>query len=124
MDISLGDGSGPRAANFVRQQMAAYAPLAPLVLTLKVFLRAAGLNEVANGGLSSFSLTNMVLAHLQEDLKAGQDIYDLGESLYGFFCRWVDGSLHGVGVRCWVWVCVGHGFVAGQRRMYTCPHKP
>ena len=40
-----------------------------LVLVLKVYLRSCGLNEVANGGLSSFSLTNMVLAHLLEELK-------------------------------------------------------
>jgi DNA polymerase sigma len=36
---------------------------------LKVFLRSCGLNEVANGGLSSFSLTLMVLAHLMQELQ-------------------------------------------------------
>jgi non-canonical poly(A) RNA polymerase PAPD5/7 len=90
VDISLGDGSGPRAASYISQQVEAYPPLAPLVLVLKVFLRSLGLNEVANGGLSSFSLTNMVLAHLQEELKLGADIYDLGETLYSFLCRYGD----------------------------------
>jgi hypothetical protein len=46
-----------------------YPPLAPLTLVIKVFLRSCGLNEVANGGLSSFSITNMVLAHLMQELQ-------------------------------------------------------
>lgn len=49
--------------------MSAYPPLAPLTLVIKVFLRSCGLNEVANGGLSSFSITNMVLAHLLQELQ-------------------------------------------------------
>ncbi len=36
---------------------------------LKAYLKACRLNEVMTGGLSSYSLTNMVLAHLQEELK-------------------------------------------------------
>lgn len=35
-DVSLGDESGPRAARYVAQQIAAYPPLAPLTLVLKV----------------------------------------------------------------------------------------
>ncbi|KAI8469643.1 MAG: hypothetical protein J3K34DRAFT_522009 [Monoraphidium minutum] len=87
-DISLGDESGPAAARYVTQQIAAYPPLAPLVLVLKVYLRRCGLNEVSNGGLSSYSLTLMVLAHLQEEIKAGNDVFDLGEALYGFLLRY------------------------------------
>jgi hypothetical protein len=34
-DVSVGDGSGPAAARYVAQQIAAYPPLAPLVLVLK-----------------------------------------------------------------------------------------
>lgn len=52
-------------------QVSAYPPLAPLTLVLKVLLRSCGLNEVANGGLSSFSITNMVLAHILEELQVG-----------------------------------------------------
>ena len=70
-DVSLGDDSGPAAANWVTKQIAAYPPLAPLVLVLKVYLRRCGLNEVVQGGLSSYSLTLMVLAHLQEEIKVG-----------------------------------------------------
>ncbi len=43
-----------------------------MVLVLKVYLCNCGLNEVANGGLSSFSLTLMVLAHLMEELRSGR----------------------------------------------------
>jgi hypothetical protein len=50
-------------------QIGAYPPLAPLVLVLKVYLRSCGLNEVANGGISSFALTNMVLAHIMDELQ-------------------------------------------------------
>jgi len=39
------------------------------VLVLKCYLKSLGLNEVASGGLSSYSLCNMVIAHLQEELK-------------------------------------------------------
>jgi non-canonical poly(A) RNA polymerase PAPD5/7 len=59
----------PAAAAELCLQIAAYPPLAPLVLVLKVYLRSCGLNEVANGGISSFSLTNMVLAHIMDELR-------------------------------------------------------
>lgn len=35
-------------------------PLRPLLLLLKAFLKQRGLNESHQGGLSSFSLLNMV----------------------------------------------------------------
>jgi DNA polymerase sigma len=50
-------------------QVGAYPSLSPLVLVLKVYLRSCGLNEVANGGISSFALTNMVLAHIMDELR-------------------------------------------------------
>jgi hypothetical protein len=37
------------------------------VLTAKALLKEAGLNEVFTGGLSSYSLLNMALAHLQAE---------------------------------------------------------
>jgi DNA polymerase sigma len=39
--------------------------LRPLTLTLKALLRGAGLNEVFWGGLSSYAVTLMVVAHLK-----------------------------------------------------------
>lgn len=55
-----------------RVQVAQHPPLAPLTLVVKVFLRSCGLNEVANGGLSSFSITNMVLAHILQEMQVGE----------------------------------------------------
>ncbi|KAG2438992.1 hypothetical protein HYH02_010783 [Chlamydomonas schloesseri] len=88
VDVSMSDDSGPRAARYMAQQCRAYPPLKPLVLVLKAYLKACRLNEVNTGGLSSYSLTNMVIAHLQEELKSGHDISDLGETLYTFLLRY------------------------------------
>lgn len=90
VDISLGDELGPRAANYVIQQARAHPPLRPLVLVLKSYLKGCGLNEVATGGLSSYSLTHMAIAHLLEEAKAGRDVFDLGETLYSFLLRYGD----------------------------------
>jgi DNA polymerase sigma len=32
-------------------------------------MRSCGLNQVANGGISSFAVTNMVLAHIMDELR-------------------------------------------------------
>jgi DNA polymerase sigma len=48
-------------------QVSALPPLRPLVLVIKAMLKEAGLNEVFTGGLSSYSLVNMVVAHLQAE---------------------------------------------------------
>jgi hypothetical protein len=45
----------------------ALPPLRPLVLVTKALLKEAGLNEVFTGGLSSYSLINMTIAHLQAE---------------------------------------------------------
>ena len=50
--------------------MAAHPALRPLALTLKALLRTAApapLNDVATGGLGSYSLVNMLVAHLMLD---------------------------------------------------------
>lgn len=52
-------------------RLQAIPPLRPLVLVVKAFLKEACLNEVFTGGLSSFSLTLMVLAHLQAEVCQG-----------------------------------------------------
>jgi DNA polymerase sigma len=51
----------------VTPQVRALPPLRPLVLVIKAMLKEAGLNEVFTGGLSSYSLVNMVVAHLQAE---------------------------------------------------------
>lgn len=71
LDVSLNSGEALRATAFLLQQQAAEPALRPLVLLLKAWLRYAGLAEVYSGGLGSFSLTNMVIAHLQEEKVVG-----------------------------------------------------
>lgn len=66
-DISLGVANGAEAVHFVARQIKAMPPLRPLVLVIKAFLKEAGMNEVFTGGLSSYSLCNMVIAHLQAE---------------------------------------------------------
>ena len=88
VDISISDSSGTQAAQYISVQSSKYPPMRPLVLVLKSYLKAQRLNDVATGGLSSYSLCNMVVAHLQEELKCGRDIYDLGETLYSFLLRY------------------------------------
>lgn len=57
--------SGLVAGAWVRSYAARYPPLRPLVLLLKGLLLQRGVNDVATGGLGSFTLTNMVIAHFQ-----------------------------------------------------------
>ncbi len=45
-------------------QVAAWPALRPLVHVIKSYLKSQRLNDVAEGGLSSYGLTYMVLAHL------------------------------------------------------------
>ncbi|KAL3151268.1 hypothetical protein ABBQ38_013107 [Trebouxia sp. C0009 RCD-2024] len=63
-DISLGAVNGAAAVKFVRQMAAAAPPLRVLVLTIKALLKETMLNEVFTGGLSSYSIVNMVMTHL------------------------------------------------------------
>lgn len=66
-DISLGAVNGAAAAAFLRAQVRAVPPLRPLALVLKALLRQAGANAVFLGGLSSYTLVNMVVAFLQRE---------------------------------------------------------
>ena len=70
MDVSINSAGGAHAAALVARHMAAFPALRPLALTLKALLRAAApapLNDVAVGGLGSYSLINMLVAHLMLD---------------------------------------------------------
>ena len=64
-DISIGVANGAAAVAMVRRAVIDLPPLRPLCLALKSLLRENSLNEVYQGGLSSYSLVNMVIAHLQ-----------------------------------------------------------
>lgn len=69
VDISLNSGAGVRAALWLKQQCQIWPALKPLALLLKAWLKAAGLADVSRGGLGSFALALMVIAHLQEEAK-------------------------------------------------------
>ncbi|KAF5835959.1 hypothetical protein DUNSADRAFT_6624 [Dunaliella salina] len=88
VDISATTAAGPQAARYLAQQTQAFRALRPLVLIVKAYLKVSNLNDVASGGLSSFGLTLMVLAHLIEEQRAGNDVEDLGHMLVWFFKRY------------------------------------
>ncbi|KFM25080.1 Poly(A) RNA polymerase protein 2 [Auxenochlorella protothecoides] len=106
VDISLGTANGAAAARYVRAQVLAIPPLRPLCLVIKALLRQKGFNQVFTGGISSYSLCNMVrmwvLAYLQsEGYKLGEVPGDPGEvssELEGVFAFLTDlhcEGLHG-----------------------------
>ncbi|GFR51554.1 hypothetical protein Agub_g13973, partial [Astrephomene gubernaculifera] len=64
-DISIGAANGAAAVALVQRAVAWLPPLRPLCLVVKALLKEAGLNEVFTGGVSSYVLINMVIAHLQ-----------------------------------------------------------
>ncbi|GHP03124.1 hypothetical protein PPROV_000187900 [Pycnococcus provasolii] len=64
-DVSFDVANGPEAAVYVREQMATYPPLKPLIYVLKLFLQQRELNEVYNGGVGSYALLSMVLGFLK-----------------------------------------------------------
>eukprot|EP00873_Tetraselmis_striata_P016039 jgi/Tetstr1/436303/TSEL_025143.t2 len=97
VDISMGAANGTEAAEFIAQEIVMVPPLRPLVLVVKAFLRQKGLNEVYTGGLSSYSIFLMVLAHLQAERLVPPDgstpdpsaqYPPLGLLLWGFFQRY------------------------------------
>lgn len=59
-DVSLGVPNGLRTVALVQRQLQALPPLRPLMLVLKAALRQAGLGDARSGGLSSYSLLNLV----------------------------------------------------------------
>ncbi|XP_077251341.1 nucleotidyltransferase family protein [Tasmannia lanceolata] len=71
-DISFDVLNGPKAAEFIKDALNEIPPLKPLCLILKVFLQQRELNEVYSGGIGSYALLAMVMAHLQMHWR-GQD---------------------------------------------------
>uniref|UniRef100_A0A1D1YHE9 polynucleotide adenylyltransferase n=1 Tax=Anthurium amnicola TaxID=1678845 RepID=A0A1D1YHE9_9ARAE len=64
-DISFDMKSGPKAADFIKDAVMKMPALRPLCLILKVFLQQRELNEVFLGGIGSYALIAMLIAHLQ-----------------------------------------------------------
>ncbi|CAD7696149.1 unnamed protein product [Ostreobium quekettii] len=71
MDISLASNSGPAAATYMAGAVSAWPALRPVCLALKCMLKDKHLADVSQGGLSSFSLSHMVLASLMVEQQAG-----------------------------------------------------
>eukprot|EP00775_Hariotina_reticulata_P010877 gene10877-11031_t len=87
LDVSLNDDGGLRAAQFLQSLQADYAAIQPLTLLLKCILKQRSLSEVFNGGLGSWSLVNMIIAHLMEEDHSGKQVNHLGHMLSGFLRR-------------------------------------
>ena len=64
-DISFDVANGPASAEIVRANMRRFPALRPLTTVLKAFLQQRALNEVYTGGIGSYALLCMVMAHLQ-----------------------------------------------------------
>ncbi|KAG1679417.1 hypothetical protein FOA52_007708 [Chlamydomonas sp. UWO 241] len=88
VDLSVAGPSGPQAAAFLAEQCRKWPALRPLVHTIKAYLKSQQLNDASSGGLSSYGLTYMVIAHLMEESKTGSDACDLGYMLWRFLRRY------------------------------------
>lgn len=91
-DVSFDVYNGPKAADFIRDAVTRIPPLKPLCLILKIFLQQRELNEVYSGGIGSYALLTMLLAHLQmhwrrQDLEGRRTSpeHNLGILLVNFF---------------------------------------
>jgi len=92
VDISFGAVNGAAAVEFIRRQVIAVPPLRPLALAVKAFLRDRGLNEVFTGGLGSYAVVNLVLAHLQThgytaDSSSSAGARDKSSTMHGTICN-------------------------------------
>ncbi|CAI5496527.1 unnamed protein product [Closterium sp. Naga37s-1] len=87
-DISFDTSNGPETAKFIRKSMKAMPALRPISLVLKLFLQQRGLNEVFTGGIGSYALLVMIMAHLQTHhscFSSGKLEQNLGVLLIDFF---------------------------------------
>ena len=83
-DVSFDVANGPASAAWMRDQMAALPPLRPLSLVLKAFLQQRELNEVYTGGVGSYAILVMLIAHLRTHPAGGEEV-NLGVLLLDFF---------------------------------------
>lgn len=67
VDISVGAVNGACAVQYVWRQQQLLPPLRPLTLVVKALLKELSLNEVFCGGISSYCITLMAIAHLQAE---------------------------------------------------------
>lgn len=89
VDVSIADDSGVKAAEYLAAEVGSQRALRPLVMVVKMLLRHDRLADASTGGLSSFALALMAIAHLKASEK--EAVYrteDFGEQLLGFLRRY------------------------------------
>ena len=64
-DICINSDSGLTAIPLIKQYLDTMPALRPLIMTVKAFLAARGLNSAATGGLGSYSVTLLAISFLQ-----------------------------------------------------------
>ena len=87
IDLSSDTHTGPEAASLVKKFIKSYSALPKLLLVIKQFLLQRDFNEVYSGGLSSFSLTLLIVNFLQLHPRrmATDEDANLGVLLIEFF---------------------------------------
>ncbi|CAL1294509.1 unnamed protein product [Larinioides sclopetarius] len=86
VDISFNMANGVESAKLVKKMMKQHPALPKLVLILKQFLIHRGLNEVYNGGMSSYCLTLLIVSFLQGYHKPNfEPSANFGAALLEFF---------------------------------------
>ena len=117
VDISFNSQNGPRNSSVVCRLLARHRDARPLIFVLKYLLYYHALNEVYTGGLGSYALTLMVVAHIQRQQQLqlqqaqaqqqqaqqqAQPAADLGALLVSFLRFYgleLDYERHGVALR-------------------------
>ena len=87
VDLSFNCSDGPKVINLIQSFKARYPTLARLLLIIKLYLHQRKLNFAYTGGLSSYSITLMVIAFYQQNHRknASDENANLGVLLLEFF---------------------------------------
>ncbi|BDA50080.1 probable terminal nucleotidyltransferase 4B [Coccomyxa sp. Obi] len=101
-DISMGVNNGIDAVPYIMQQVQFFGPsLRALTIIIKALLKQASLNERVSGGLGSYCILNVVMAHLMSEGVRATSPVNLGHlllSLLQFFGRTMDCGRHAISV--------------------------
>ena len=87
VDLSFNCKDGPSAIHLINKYRQKYPALSKLLLVIKLFLHQRGLNFAYTGGISSYSLTLMMIAFFQQHPRANakDENVNLGVLLLEFF---------------------------------------
>jgi non-canonical poly(A) RNA polymerase PAPD5/7 len=86
--VELPEVSGSDTTKFVADSLIEHPNLLPLVLLLKYFLNSLGLMNPFHGGLSSYSISILVIAWLEKEHRPQtQNIYGLFIELLRFYSK-------------------------------------